>query len=312
MANTANTPEIQFNVPTVQDLIHAVNRKRVHCFCEKCDPEFHVKNLNCKTHRKILLKRGLPTKQQSVITPLGLNCYKAEYLIDRKIQYFSRDPAQFEFRQTRALHHWRNLATVTAVQALSETDKDMTDNVLGNQLTVDDMLEIFNIFNDLLFFGAMRNVQFEWRPKLHEREQSYGRAELWDKDLKVQILIDPKAHTNLQSPSSFRLSILLHEALKAFLLRSICRSCKMTSTNLDIGRRGHGRPWQLLATEIEKIVPKLLGFTVNLMRFETIRDDLAIAEVELPSYCDLDRYSFESLEYETGINAITKEIVRRK
>ncbi|KAF2182501.1 hypothetical protein K469DRAFT_711661 [Zopfia rhizophila CBS 207.26] len=64
-----------------------------------------------------------------------------------------------------------------------------------------------------------------------------------------------------------------------------CRDLGCASSRVNLGYRGHGRAWQVVARKLE-VFPRLFGSDAYLLCFGSLRRDIMKGE-EFPSYHDM-------------------------
>jgi hypothetical protein len=178
----------------------------------------------------------------------------------------------------------------------------------GDELiSTEEMRRALEWINVLFFGGDMPELTFRWLSNSEDAEEleSKGHHPREAYSLHDHEYCDEQGHIYVTLISdciagdfgSYRklsiLSVLVHEALHAFLDRYGCGYCKTFPSNVD-SFHGHGRAWQLLALQLEKSFAALIGLPLDMGRFGTL---IALFEKgdALPTRCDLDCYELRSL-----------------
>lgn len=125
-------------------------------------------------------------------------------------------------------------------------------------MTNNDMLQLFDRFNVLFFFGALE-VQFEWAnlPEENRAGQYVCKDDLiqmtpsciWENDTK-----DARRRT--------RITIFLHEITHGLFFQYACRHCPTYLLNVE-NAAYHGRAFMIVSTALEKAYKRLFGEDIS-------------------------------------------------
>ncbi|RMZ73748.1 hypothetical protein GMOD_00004536 [Pyrenophora seminiperda CCB06] len=127
------------------------------------------------------------------------------------------------------------------------------------------------------FFNPLIGTQLLLHPCLYRGQHAHPAG------------VDAEKHSRKRAGTAVnaRIATLLHEMAHAYLKAYACASCP--THDASIGKRGHGRAWQLLAAKIEHVASVVLGHGMDLGRVPALLRDVA-AGAELPSWHDLGAY----------------------
>jgi hypothetical protein len=200
------------------------------------------------------------------------------HLTRTAIEYFDRPWEYMNYRQSSAREavlkwiHGRSMD-------LHSSDK-WSDT--AKLISAFEMRQLWKNFNELLFGDRIDDSEFHWKHDCHNLGEARG-GEFRGKRTLAIFMNPKKAPMDMGSHRVLKpLSTALHEIVYVFFARHRCRNCRTLRDNLKSDC--HGRPFQLLATKIEEVVPRLLGIPVNLGRFRSYTTEASWADTRtLPS-----------------------------
>jgi hypothetical protein len=147
------------------------------------------------------------------------------------------------------------------------------------------VLPIIEVFNDIFFFSAL-SLDFGWRAL---PEHDLGRAcENGFIEMSPPNLLDEA--TTPATRAACPLQTLLHEIIHVYLLQFACRHCPTDDVNVG-NADNHGRAFQILASALEDVVFKSLGWKLRiatLCEFSEHWEDVR----HMPSMCDARRWNW--------------------
>jgi hypothetical protein len=266
------------------------------CNCMECSTSQHsVLALPCQADHvpyAIAIERN---RRPGLVSELEHGAYDAMTLARSTIEYFSRPEECMDPKQrtaTQLLRGMIKLDNVMGKLVAPDARNGVTDNMLA---------EYANMLNDILFFGAMRNLEIFWLDEgLQGEEETVG----W-LGLTQSYTFGGRRHhlirlhpTHTEWPKSTYASLgrtlakerqgtILHEMLHAFLDQFSCIHCRTYPESKE-----HGRAWQLVARAIEEQSLRLLGAEVYLGRLAAFFADRKAGTEYKPSIHDFDVVRF--------------------
>ncbi|KAF2812780.1 uncharacterized protein BDZ99DRAFT_517096 [Mytilinidion resinicola] len=257
------------------------------CTCPACKPEAYDLDTPCLFSPKCREIHSETSPASKAPVPfLSVRSYDAMHLADQTMQYIDRKGLQAYKRQRDAIPRWEALVK----------DGDLVARLarrnLKDSVPIKELQKALAVFNDLYFFGALKNIRIVYGNRLSKsnRLQGFDHALTEDTGQASTILISSTRHWGKEGWEV--LATLLHEALHCFLDQltskpcGYCAPCKQRVDN--IGVHGHGRAWQLVAMKLEEVAPDQLGFDLDMYRTKGLYNDLVThQEGEWPSIHDL-------------------------
>ncbi|KAF1955258.1 hypothetical protein CC80DRAFT_91048 [Byssothecium circinans] len=211
--------------------------------------------------------------------------------------YFNISEKYYNNRQLFALHYLKYWLHHRQEDVLVNTPKEHTYYDLVSQ---QDLNALLHYVNDIFFGVPMRNVKISWDWNLPDTDLGETREVCLSSCigfcncpvLGLQISLNPRISSSDIGERSLLMNLLgtiLHEAVHAFLmLYSFPTLCH----NPRFWGAWHGRPWQVLAENVEKVFYHLTGLPVLLGRFDAIRVNWPHV-FPLPTTADFDEWNFE-------------------
>jgi hypothetical protein len=286
----------------VREIVRSSN---VPCICRECDPELYKIARTCEHRGRLGCIRTVHAPKGDVRVPwLSIRSYDSIYLAEQAIMYISRDGAKAYKRQIDALQRWQVLMF----------EGDLMDRLATrnkkNRVKISELQKVLAIYNDLYFFGALKNIRIVWSNSLSKtnRLHGFGKAHTSTTGQHSEIRINSTLHSRHfgRASNSRVLSTLLHEALHCFMDQFRLYSCKDAGCGVcnlqedhNTPRGGHGRSWQLVARKLEEVVPHQLGFPLNLARFNGLVGDINKGRPP-PSVHDMVTWGFAAPEAQTN------------
>lgn len=276
------------NVPkTLAELFSLVEACNVPCTCDACNKKAYK---NARWHKQIFIRpNGVP------MLTMGLSgTHETLYLARQTIAYFERPVEEFNETQLAAVQRFKEL------RVLMNEGPSSRSNIFKPAL----ILEFLRVFNDIFFMSAIK-FDFDWA---NARAPAGSAVSVYHPDDGTAtfriVMCSASWQPNCKSSTPDRLGALLHEAIHAFFMLYACKECKTEHFNVGAG---HGRAWQMVAFKLEEVLPRLLGVSVNLGRFEALRRDLVIDKSQLPSLHDFAEYGMQADAEVPDKNAIADD-----
>ena len=295
-----------FKLPSrLDELSSWVKEESALCDCDECSPKQYSVGKS-KSHGKIKTdKRALQGRsvrfsyasqdnthvQQPTLKLRFYGDYEAMHLVRNHIAWLDQTYLQGSGGENcRATMQLKSLLQMWGPNL---TGSDMRQSISRGQLQ-----NLFPLLNQIFFFNALPSCRkpfsssFSWLPE--SRKNCFG-VGFFNPFIGTHLLLHPTLYRHGGYPDDLdvrwrnRIGTILHELCHAFLKAYTCRSCPMHDHS--IGRRGHGRAWQLLAAKIEQVASKLLDGYVNMGRFPSLLHDME-GHGRLPSSHDLEVYNF--------------------
>jgi hypothetical protein len=222
---------------------------------EPCTCNYHQPHLyspgQCRNGHAIIHQHNHDTRGRVPPQFCHLS-YEALHLANAAFQYFSKAPKSINQRQQFALQRFAHLPHQTNIfHHLGRPDP-------SHALPRKRILPLLQIFNDVFFFSAL-TLDFGWRALPNFilgwcSEQ--GLIELPPTNPEVEF-------TTPMTRATRHLETLLHETLHVYLLQFACRQCPTFNVNVH-NTEEHGRAFQLLASALEDVVVRLLGWKLHI------------------------------------------------
>ncbi|KAF2493964.1 hypothetical protein BU16DRAFT_60725 [Lophium mytilinum] len=283
------------NMEELKKMVASLN---LPCTCPDCNPGAYNPQQVCHTHQEIRLDKD--PKSNVSVPVLVPRSYEPMYLVDRTIEYINRESTQPYQLQKDARQRLRVLFLETDMMA------NLYAKNIKNFVSLKDLQHIFGIFNDLYFFGAMKNVRIEYKNRVWAAigPEYTGFADTPSSGRQRSIVkIDPIQHHRLYPRKCGHevLNTLLHEALHCFLdqfksPRCKDKQCGFCSKRVEnIGPEGHGRAWQIIAAKLEKAILGnwTLGWRLDMGRSTGFLHDLDHKGGQMPSLHDMTAWGFD-------------------
>ena len=151
----------------------------------------------------------------------------------------------------------------------------------GNDVSEVEMKMLIDVLSGIFFpttsTDAQMDVGFTWedwteRPQelAEYRERCLGKPRI---RICAFNYIGMGGHGNLNVVALHRLATILHELVHAYLDHYACR-CKDVSNSYEENvnqSEGHGRAWQRIAASVELAAPEILGYPLEMGRFESLK-----------------------------------------
>lgn len=288
LSSFSNTsPDILRGRPTLTPRTHtaiqAILSKALAktCTCEKCATGKYTETSLCAAQHArdhLLVRHGrCPDLKDPEADRWP---YNAMYLANVTRRYFSRPEQQFAPQQQNAVRHCQMMLYKDKefMQALDMEDCSKLDEA--------HMLELVQSLGRIFFFGEVNIDRFRWGEGNGVAVEDKPRT-LW---------LHPKAYDKHVGSSRLaqRISEILHELTRVFLLQNACRDCIWAHKD-NINPVGRGRAWHTLAMAIESAGPELLCLAdIDLQRKACLIADMQDGH-DHPSRHDLQIYEFADL-----------------
>ncbi|KAF1971674.1 hypothetical protein BU23DRAFT_569833 [Bimuria novae-zelandiae CBS 107.79] len=285
------------------------------CYCDQCNPYFYERIL--KLHRlpkPVLLRKkkwylwyrsGYKTYATPKLTTS--KAYESMELVRIFITYIDRPYHLLNARQVHAvdwIRDWierRSCADILRIRKNSSTWRDV--------ISCEELEQLHHYFNQLFFVGntPLTRDSIGWDPNLTFDTLGYTTCS-------VQVFMGPctkifinptyRQKNNWEPHLLSFLSTVLHEQTHAHILKYIHRTSQLTQ-DYDITRRinlmeGHGLPWMVLATAVEKSFLELFGLPVDLGVLEEICRPGDWPYIQVPSAHNFDWWKPEQLILRTS------------
>jgi hypothetical protein len=297
-----------YNVPrSLNDLQQRVEEASLPCDCDECTPKLYrishvashgaIKSRDPAAERR---KAKFSYAHQSVSSPGPGQELKLRFHGDYEAMSLVRHHAAW--LDSIYLHPSAD-KTTPAVQHLHSLmnmwNPHITALDMRQSTSVPQLQRLFTQLNTIFFSGLVPAHNptltngFSFLPET--RADCFGTS-YFNPIIGTQILLHPTLYRQTRNASDpaaermrNRLGTLLHEMCHAFLKAYTCRSCPMHDA--CIGKRGHGRAWQVLAAKMEQVATKLMGGNVEMGRFPSLLRDME-GHGRLPSGHDLEVFGF--------------------
>ncbi|KAF2493965.1 hypothetical protein BU16DRAFT_60733 [Lophium mytilinum] len=286
----ARTDMVKQMLEEIKKGVNSLNRA---CTCPECKPEAYT-DTPCLYRPKRRNVDSEPFPASNAPVPfLSVRSFDAMHLAEQTTQYIDRKGPQMYTRQRDAMQRW---------QALVE-DGDLVARLakpnIKQFVAIKELQKALAVFNDLYFFGALKNIRIVYGNRLSKsnRIHGFGHAFTAMTGQASTIVINSTLHYRHEGWEV--LATLLHEALHCFLEQltsKICGRCAPCDLRVDnIGRSGHGRSFQLVAMKLDEVGPDQLGFDLDMGRIEGLYNDLQINKNgEWPSTHDMEVWELDA------------------
>jgi hypothetical protein len=276
-------------------------RYTTRCSCDECTPKLYFNYpISCGTkHMRSHLE--IHPKQRPVLThQFDHGSYEALQLAQRTIEYFSRPLDQMDDAQAAAFHYFNNPPPgINRSHLLTSLGQDDTRYQANGNLADPNLWILkwaIQCFNDIFFFGALKNIHVEWNTtNLEGNSRLVGgsfRRRLDGKETAVvqlnptRLLYPKEKYVFGQGMVEERVGTIIHEMLHCFIKQHACSLCAVSAEN--ICKLGHGRAWLRVAKVIEEQSMRLIGVNVDMNIYNSILNN----DKGKPSVHDLEVAGF--------------------
>lgn len=247
--------------------------KDVPCTCDLCQPKLYGRS-NCSTrfHKIFSLRHSLDTNKYGYIVfqppPLRASAEQPPelmHLARTLIEYFDRP---WEYMNDRQLAAREGL--LKWVDGRADLFKYTTNFDAEKAIPASEMRYLWKMISEMFFGVDIGDGTFTWDGNMCDLGTQKTRFK--ETTNQPSSMISMNSADMLGDFGKFNtlsiVSILFHEAIHAVLEEYGCPECKTSEINDMAGH--HGRPYQMLSTKIEEVVPILLGIPVKIGKFDAL------------------------------------------